>query len=162
MHAHVAAAVAEGKYRLASDLFHDRLDLVHFQVLDHQPVRPDNIILACVYVLQPVSTVFVCCLNIHIHTDNLLIRNIQIAFDKRPAKEPVASAADIDFELILLQVFHNLDHGQVECIRVGHSFESVCFTHQLPRDKILELRQRHAGIRPGRMFAVKHVHTVRE
>ena len=139
MHAHIAAGIAKGQDRLASDLPNDLQHLVHLQVLDQQVIRTNNAVITGKDIVQAVCISLVNSLHRHIHADDLLIRDIQYSFNKGPADETVASAADKDLKVIVLQVFHHFDHRNVKGVCIGHAFKPVRVTHQAVGHKIRKL-----------------------
>ena len=162
MHAHVAGAVAEGKHRLAADLLRDLKHLVGLEVLDQQLIRADDLIEGTEHIIKPVRLALPRGLQRHVHSDDVLVRNVEHALDEDAADEPVAAGADIALKPVFLQVFHDLHHRQIEAFRVGHAVEAVRLAHENLRHKIGKVLQRHARVGARRLNGMLHRHIRRE
>ena len=145
VHADVTGAVAEGQHRLAADLLGDLQYFVCLQILDDQPVRAHQRIVARKHILNTVRVSLVPGRQRGIGTDDVLIGNIKHPLNESPDNKPVASRDHKTFEAVILQVFHHLNHGKVEGTRIGHALKTVRLMDQETRDKIGIFIQGHAG-----------------
>ena len=73
------------------------------------------------HVLQTVLAVLAGGLEPHVHTDNALVRDVNHALDEGAADEAVAARADIDLEVVILQIVHDFNHGGVEGSGTGNA-----------------------------------------
>ena len=97
-------------------------------------------------------------LQLHVHADDVVVGNVHHALDEHAADEAVGAGAYIAGEAVVLQVFDDLHHRQVEGAAVDHALEAVHFPHEDPGDEIGKLVEGHARVSPGRLHGVAHRH----